>query len=268
MNKQEEVCFDDLIQSIVESVFPYSIIDKRIVFTNPNTLERNVLESLKALICSIEFETMFKSDQCIGDFSSVNMTLSYVFKSIKSQEQKILFFLNTLLFHVFTQGIFSLFDRKFKDSYIFKKNLHVFLQIFVMFDLDFSNWNQIIELSLYSHCSRLKSLKFSFKSVENIVEISKLSNLEFLDLSNVLLFNWPWGHDRITDISFLSSCIKLKSLSLDGSKVSDLSPLSLLSHTLQSFSLKNTPFSNLSQLSLFKQLKFFSLDDNNSFAVF
>ncbi|KAL0220156.1 hypothetical protein RCL1_000011 [Eukaryota sp. TZLM3-RCL] len=91
---------------------------------------------------------------------------------------------------------------------------------------------------------------------------------EFLDLSYVLLFNWPWGHDRITDISFLSSCIKLKSLSLDGSGVTDLSPLSLLSNTLKSLSLKNTPFSNLSQLSLFKQLEFLSLDDNNSFAVF
>ncbi|KAL0217022.1 hypothetical protein RCL1_007505 [Eukaryota sp. TZLM3-RCL] len=101
MNEQEEVCFDELIRSIVKSVFPYSIIDKNIVFTNPNTLERNDLESLKALICSIESETMFKSGQCIGDFSSVNNNFSCIFKSFKSQQQKNLFLSQTLLFHVF-----------------------------------------------------------------------------------------------------------------------------------------------------------------------
>ncbi|KAL0217145.1 hypothetical protein RCL1_007628 [Eukaryota sp. TZLM3-RCL] len=105
MNEQEQVCFDDLIQSIVKSVFPYSIIDNSIIFTNPNTVERNDLESVKALICSIESETMFKSGQCIGDFSSVNNNLSCIFKSLKSQEQKNLFFSKTLFFHVFTQGI-------------------------------------------------------------------------------------------------------------------------------------------------------------------
>ncbi|KAL0216923.1 hypothetical protein RCL1_007406 [Eukaryota sp. TZLM3-RCL] len=105
MIEQEEVCFDDLIRSIVKSVFPYSIIDKNIVFTNPNTLERKNLESLKALICSIESETMFKSGQCIGDFSSVNTTLSHVFNTVKSQECKNLFFSNTVLFFLFTQSI-------------------------------------------------------------------------------------------------------------------------------------------------------------------
>ncbi|KAL0217224.1 hypothetical protein RCL1_007707 [Eukaryota sp. TZLM3-RCL] len=105
MNEQEEVCVDNLIRSIVKSVFLYSILEKNIFFTNPSTLERNDLESLKALICSIESETMFKSGQCIGDFSSVNNNLSCVFKSFKSQEQKNLFFSQTLLLHVFTQAI-------------------------------------------------------------------------------------------------------------------------------------------------------------------
>ncbi|KAL0212654.1 hypothetical protein RCL1_006280 [Eukaryota sp. TZLM3-RCL] len=289
MNEHEEVCLDDFIRSIVKSVFPYSIIDKNIVFTNPNTLERSDLASLKALICSIEFETMFKSGQFVGDFVTINTNLSCFFKSFKSQEQKTLFFPNTLLFHIFTQGIFSLFDRKFKDSYFFKKKFtcissnfrNVFLRAydsacesrgqiicFGLFDLDFSNYIGTVNLFLYSHCSRLKSLNLSNKLVKNIAEISKLSNLEFLDLSYVLLFNWPWGHDGITDISFLSSCIKLKSLSLDGSGVTDLSPLSLLSHTLKSLSLKNTPFSNLSQLSLFKQLEHLSLFHKFSFEVF
>ncbi|KAL0217872.1 hypothetical protein RCL1_008721 [Eukaryota sp. TZLM3-RCL] len=105
INKHEEVCFDDLIRSIVKSVFPYSIIDKNIVFANPNSLERSDLESLKALICSIEFETMFKSGQFVGDFVTINTILSCFFKSFKSQEQKTLFFSNTLFFHVFSQGI-------------------------------------------------------------------------------------------------------------------------------------------------------------------
>ncbi|KAL0220757.1 hypothetical protein RCL1_000611 [Eukaryota sp. TZLM3-RCL] len=88
MNEHEEVCFDDFIRSIVKSVFPYSFIDKNIVFTNPNTLERSDLESLIALICSIEFETMFKSVQFVGDFSSVYTTFSYVFMSFNGQEHK------------------------------------------------------------------------------------------------------------------------------------------------------------------------------------
>ncbi|KAL0217244.1 hypothetical protein RCL1_007727 [Eukaryota sp. TZLM3-RCL] len=129
INEQEEVCLYDLLRSIVMFVFPYSIMDNNIIFTNPNTLD---LESLKALICSIESETMFKSDQCIGDFSSVNMTLSFIFKSIKSREQKNLFFSKTLFFHVFTQGILkfrtpllefdidsSSFRRRNKDFSIF-----------------------------------------------------------------------------------------------------------------------------------------------------
>ncbi|KAL0217079.1 hypothetical protein RCL1_007562 [Eukaryota sp. TZLM3-RCL] len=485
MNKQEEVCFDDLIRSIVKSVFPYSIIDKNIVFTNPNTLEQNDLESLKALICSIESETMFKSDQCIGDFSSVNNNLSCIFKSLKSQEQKNLFFSKTLFFHVFTEGIlkfkrpllefygpkshfackntqFSKFAKKIISTSVNFRNVffrafecicesrghclelgydipntdaiissHCFkmpllssisvvylnwlnrfpitsittstlnfdtgmidtekvtkldlkgfcenlspitlfpnLSCFALnssrciqdfsvltscccnlsslsisrchvadltpfstlsqltfltldnnpitditplsslkqlrslslntssvfdlwplknltklstldvretllpkehqnqltnssevkalinsfehgvFGLDFSNYDYIVDLSLYSHCSRLKSLNLSRKSVENITEISKFTNLETLDLSNVRL---P-SNNNITEISFLSSCLKLKLLSLEGSNVADLSPLSLLVD-LESLSLKNTkvfdlwPLKNLTKLS-------------------
>ncbi|KAL0217371.1 hypothetical protein RCL1_007952 [Eukaryota sp. TZLM3-RCL] len=105
MNEQEEVCFDDLIRSIVKSVFPYSIVDKNIVFTNPNTLERNDLESLKALICSIESETMFKSVLSKSDFSIRNTSFSHLFKPFQSDGKNNLSFLNPVLVHVCTQGI-------------------------------------------------------------------------------------------------------------------------------------------------------------------
>ncbi|KAL0220260.1 hypothetical protein RCL1_000115 [Eukaryota sp. TZLM3-RCL] len=554
MIEHEEVCFDELIRSIVMSVFPYSIIDKNIVFTNPNTLERSDLESLKALICSIESETMFKSGQCIGDLSTVNKTLSCIFNSFHTQQQMNLFITNTLLFHIFTEGImkyekplmnfdvdncplkclkkdFSNFATKliaisvnfrnvflrsfdyccgigghclvvgdyssdsiltscctnlsqlastsyeyfnwfqkfpittittdtfnFDNGFVdvekvtklelkdFNQNLScitvfpnlsffsisstnavhdfsplgfcaclssisiescivsdltpfslleqltclVLIRVVVTdfsllstfpltiltlnncnipdlsflsslqtlryltlidvetvefsalaslkqlrnlhlecknmldvsplscleelvelslvatkvvdlwplieltkvstlnvsgsllpkecqtkltnsydikrlinsfehgVDLDFSNSHDTVDISLYSHCLRLKSLNLSQKRVENISQISKLTNLETLDLSNVRL---P-PHNKITDISFLSPCIKLKSLSLNDSEVTDFGPLSLILNNLKSLSLNNTEFSDLSQLSLFKQLEILSLKGN------
>ncbi|KAL0209613.1 hypothetical protein RCL1_008451 [Eukaryota sp. TZLM3-RCL] len=134
-----------------------------------------------------------------------------------------------------------------------------------VFDLDFSNYKYIVcDLSLYCHCSALKSLNLSDIDVRNISEISKFPNLETLDLSNVKLgYNSYRQIVRVNDISFLSTCIKLKSLSLDRSEVADLSPLSLLSNTLRSLSLNNSLFPNLCQLSSFKQLEFLSLNNNN-----
>ncbi|KAL0220620.1 hypothetical protein RCL1_000474 [Eukaryota sp. TZLM3-RCL] len=134
-----------------------------------------------------------------------------------------------------------------------------------VFDLDFSNYKYIVcDLSLYCHCSALKSLNLSDIDVRNISEISKFPNLETLDLSNVKLgYNSYRQIVRVNDISFLSTCIKLKSLSLDRSEVADLSPLSLLSNTLRSLSLNNSLFPNLCQLSNFKQLEFLSLNNNN-----
>ncbi|KAL0216865.1 hypothetical protein RCL1_007348 [Eukaryota sp. TZLM3-RCL] len=121
-------------------------------------------------------------------------------------------------------------------------------------ELDFSNHYDNVNLAFYSHCSRLMSLNLSRKGVDNIVEISKFTNLETLDLSNVKLGYNTYGAVRVTDISFLSSCINLKSLSLDGSEVADLSPLSLLVE-LECLSLKATkvldfwPLNNLTKLS-------------------
>ncbi|KAL0216849.1 hypothetical protein RCL1_007332 [Eukaryota sp. TZLM3-RCL] len=102
MSEQEEVCFDDLIRSIVKSVFPYSIMDKNIVFTNPNTLERNDLESLKALICSIESETMFKSCQHEHQTCVVNNYFS--FKTSKGNISQHLFLPKSLLIYILLQN--------------------------------------------------------------------------------------------------------------------------------------------------------------------
>ncbi|KAL0220362.1 hypothetical protein RCL1_000216 [Eukaryota sp. TZLM3-RCL] len=133
-----------------------------------------------------------------------------------------------------------------------------------VFGLDFSAKRYVIDLSFYSHCSMLKSLNLSHKSIRNISEISKFSNLEILDLSNSVQ-----AHDiGITDVSFLSCCVKLKSLSLNGSKVTDLSFLSTSSDHLKCLSLNNTLFSSLSQLCPLKNLEFLSLNDNSIDDIF
>ncbi|KAL0220809.1 hypothetical protein RCL1_000663 [Eukaryota sp. TZLM3-RCL] len=266
--EHEEVCFDELIRSIIKSVFPYSIIDKNIVFANPNTLERSDLESLKALICSIEFETMFKSGQSeVADLSPLSLLVEL--KNLSLTKSKV-FDLWPL------KNLTKLSTLDLRETLILKENqqeltnsseIKTLINSFEhgVFDLDFSNYKYIVcDLSLYCHCSASKSLNLSDIYVRNISEISKFPNLETLDLSNVKLgYNSYRQIVRITDISFLSTCIKLKSLSLDRSEVADLSPLSLLSNTLRSLSLNNSLFPNLCQLSNLKQLEFLSLNNNN-----
>ncbi|KAL0228208.1 hypothetical protein RCL1_004351 [Eukaryota sp. TZLM3-RCL] len=149
-------------------------------------------------------------------------------------------------------------QRKLNDSYAIKALINSFEH---GVDLDFSYYNDTVNLSFYSHCLRLKSLNLPRKRVDNVDEISKFTNLETVNLSHAKLGYTNSGQSiRISNISFLSSCIKLKSLSLDCSDVIDLSPLSLLSNNLKSLSLNNTFFSNICQVSLFKQLEFLSLN--------
>ncbi|KAL0224889.1 hypothetical protein RCL1_002801 [Eukaryota sp. TZLM3-RCL] len=517
MIEKEEVCFDELIRFIVKSVFPYSIIDKNIVFTNPSTLERDDLESLKALIYSIESETIFRSPLLDDRVPCVNNMLYCPFLSTSSRKENTLFFTNALLFHVFIQEItkyetplllfdfqkslfqcqnedFSKFATKvttvssnFRNVFIRALDLasgssHVlsigkcflapgsilnskctniaylssppnfYLNFLIKFpitticttkwnfdtgiisndsitEVQFINFNEdltpvtlfpnlasfclinskvvydfgvlalchnlrtvelddcsisdltpfslleqltsfsltlvnvtdfaplsflkrltklvveecefydlshlssliqlthlslkdnpvadlsplqdlrklstldvretflpkehqreltnsseinaliksfkhgvfgihckllpkdvIIILSTLSHYSSLRTLYLADKDITDISEISKLTSLEILDLSNVILVHH--NNSRINDISFLSSCVKLKSLSLDGSDVLDLSPLFLLSNNLKSLSLSNTGFSNLEQVVSFKQLEFLSLNRN------
>ncbi|KAL0216991.1 hypothetical protein RCL1_007474 [Eukaryota sp. TZLM3-RCL] len=318
MNKQEEVCFDDLIRSFVKSAFPYSIIDKNIVFTNRNTLERNDLESLKALICSIESETMFKSGQCIGDFSSVNNNFSCNFKSFKSQEQKNLFFSQTLLLHVFTQAILKckkpllefnidrcLVQSRNKEFSIFATKLisisvnfrNVFFRAF-----DFtcvSKGNHLALLTrhfnfdsfLISSCTTVSHLsspsvvylnvlkKFPITSIttntlnfdtrlfdkEKVTEL-KLSEFQ-QDLATVTLFPnlYSFGlfsSRAVHDFSVLACCPNLSSVTLHWCTISDFNQFYNLEQ-LTSFSLFQVTVSDFSPLSTLTQLKKLSMFNCN-----
>ncbi|KAL0225374.1 hypothetical protein RCL1_003286 [Eukaryota sp. TZLM3-RCL] len=310
MNQQEEVCFDELIRSIVKSVFPYSIMDKNIVFTNPNTLERNDLESLKALICSIESETMFKSGHFIDDFSSVNNNLSCDFKSFNSQEQKNLFFSKTVLFHVFTQGIMKfkrpllvfVIDNSLFNSRNKNKDFSNFATKLVSISFDFRslffhafnsacasrahclvirNSKGYQDSIIFSRC--INTSKFSSPSVvcsnwlnkfpitsiitktlnfgTEIIDTEKVTNLEVVsfseDLDAVTLFSnlssFSLADSSHVDFNALASCHNLSSISLELCIISDLSPFSLLEQ-LTDLSLIKVFVTDFSPLPTFKRL--------------
>ncbi|KAL0217446.1 hypothetical protein RCL1_008027 [Eukaryota sp. TZLM3-RCL] len=318
MNEHEELCFDDLIRSTVKSVFPYLIIDKNIVFTNRNTLERNDLESLKALICSIESKTMFKSDQCIGDFSTINTNLSHFFKSFKSQEQKTLFISKTLLFHVFSQGILK-FKRPLLSFFIVnsqlesRKNLfshcasqlisisvnfrNEFFRAFefvcrsrghcLRIGIVFSAFNPIIS----SRCTCASQLstpsvvylnwlkKFPITSIftttlsfdTGILDTEKVTQLKLTffneQLSLITLFPnlscFCLSHSSVVhDYSLLAACRNLCSISITRCSAFDLTPLSNIEQ-LTSFSLCEVDITDFSPLSTSIRLTKMSLDDCN-----
>ncbi|KAL0220851.1 hypothetical protein RCL1_000705 [Eukaryota sp. TZLM3-RCL] len=103
---QEEVCFDDLLRSIVKLVFPYSIEQKSIVFSYPETLKREDSASIKALISSIEYELLFKSIAFSEDNSNCNIEFSSIYSSLRHEKQTLHIDLpNTSLNHVFIQSI-------------------------------------------------------------------------------------------------------------------------------------------------------------------
>ncbi|KAL0216874.1 hypothetical protein RCL1_007357 [Eukaryota sp. TZLM3-RCL] len=243
MNKQEEVCFDDLIRSIVKSVFPYSIMDNNIVFTNPNTLERDDLESLKALICSIE-------SQCIGDLSNVNNNLSFIFKSFNSQEQETLFFTNALLFHVFTQGIFRYrtplveFDI---DNCLFEckcPNFANFATKLISISLSFRNlFLRAFDFACSSagHCLVIGEYYFNsdFIMSSNCSKISQLSNLSLFYLN--WLKKFPVTSITTSSLDFDTGVFdteKVTNLELEGF-YKDLAAITLFPN-LSSFSLTSS----------------------------
>ncbi|KAL0217150.1 hypothetical protein RCL1_007633 [Eukaryota sp. TZLM3-RCL] len=294
MNEQEEVCFDGLIQPIVKSVFPYSIIDNNIIFTNPNTLERNDLESLKALICSIESETMFKSDQCIGDFSSVNNNLSCVFKSFNSQERKNLFFSKTLFFHVLTQGIL-----KFKkpllefdvDNSLFackNKDFSSFTTKFISTSVNFRN---VFFRAFDSACeSRGHRLVIGSTRYHDSIISSLCFNTSQLSTSSVvynnLLKKFPITSIITNTLNFNTGMIdteKVTNLELKDFHDEDLTPITIfpnlssfalyiceavhdfnvlvLCRNLSSISLNRCSISDLTPFSNIEQLTSFSLSE-------
>ncbi|KAL0217363.1 hypothetical protein RCL1_007944 [Eukaryota sp. TZLM3-RCL] len=107
-DQQEAICFCDLIRSIVMAIFPYSIKQRRIVFCNPKTLEREDLESIRALICSIEYDSLFKCGSSIQRHFCVNLEFSFLFSSLGRKTRDYCIHLpSTLLYHVFIQALTS-----------------------------------------------------------------------------------------------------------------------------------------------------------------
>ncbi|KAL0217313.1 hypothetical protein RCL1_007894 [Eukaryota sp. TZLM3-RCL] len=309
MNEQEEVCFDDLIRSIIKSVFPYSTIDKNIVFTNPNTLERNDLESLKALICSIESETLFKPLQCTGDFSSVNNNLYHIGRYSNNQKPAQLYLQSSLLFHIFTQGIlkyrkpliefnidketFNSRSREFSHfatiiiSISFKFR-HLFLRAFeescscrahllLVEDLFYSS-----ESILMSRCTKLSHLskhsvlksnwfhKFPITEIisstlnfdTRIIDFDKISRLELVcfDQDLAIVARFPnlcsfslRGSKVVHNFTVLASCRHLCSISISSCSHLDLNQF-INKQQLNSFLLNKVNVIDFTPLFLFKQL--------------
>ncbi|KAL0217097.1 hypothetical protein RCL1_007580 [Eukaryota sp. TZLM3-RCL] len=300
MSEQEEVCFDDLIRSIVKSVFPYSIMDKNIVFTNPNTLEQNDLASLKALICSIESETMFKSEPELNKFqfsspcrnfshiilpySLLHCVFTQVFKSRKR-----------LMDFIVESNSFECFNKQF--SQLSTKFCHVsslFRQVFVhAFDVycatskdhllyglynDFESSNVV----LATYCSNFSTLlapstllsvwlkKFPVTTITTStlnlsvgivdVEMVKKLELEFIeeewdDLSDHSSIE-PLSAAVGQNISLVTSCCNLQTISIKESSFSNISWL-YLQNQISGFSFQFnhiTDFSPLSSLTLLTNL--------------
>ncbi|KAL0217054.1 hypothetical protein RCL1_007537 [Eukaryota sp. TZLM3-RCL] len=112
--------------------------------------------------------------------------------------------------------------------------------------------------SLTTNCTDFQLISLTYCFIQNISLLSSFINLEHLDLSGVNVFE---NNEKLEDISFVSSCTRLKSLCLDNTGVHDLSPLSSLSK-LTYLSLKNTIIFDLSPLLNVVQLSF--LDVRNT----
>ncbi|KAL0217478.1 hypothetical protein RCL1_008059 [Eukaryota sp. TZLM3-RCL] len=124
---------------------------------------------------------------------------------------------------------------------------HVTLLDLTKFDPNF-----IIELSTYIIYPFLKTLILTSGKLCDIHLISKFTNLEELDLSGSLLFD-EFEPEPLVDISFLSTCIKLKSLALNNTGVSDLTVLTVLEE-VEYLSLNNCVVFDLGPLATLKQL--------------
>ncbi|KAL0217231.1 hypothetical protein RCL1_007714 [Eukaryota sp. TZLM3-RCL] len=108
------------------------------------------------------------------------------------------------------------------------------------------------DISLITDFKIVKLLSLDVSNIAGISHISKLINLEFLELSRVMIFEDGICH-TLDNISFISSLVFLKSLSLDYSDVVYLTPLSLLTQ-LERLSMLSTPVFDLSPLSSLTKL--------------
>ncbi|KAL0217089.1 hypothetical protein RCL1_007572 [Eukaryota sp. TZLM3-RCL] len=134
------------------------------------------------------------------------------------------------------------------------EQLFSFLKNHIHLDLSRSCYG--VQLSRYIKHRNLSSLSLAYCSVPNIHLVASFKVLERLDLSFVNEFDST--KTRLADISFVSSCTKLKYLSLDGYKIDDLTPLSSLENLI-SLSLRDSVIANLLPLQHLANLSYLDL---------
>ncbi|KAL0225471.1 hypothetical protein RCL1_003383 [Eukaryota sp. TZLM3-RCL] len=113
----------------------------------------------------------------------------------------------------------------------------------------------VVNLPLVSNYVSIKLLHFAYSQVHCITLVSKFVNLEAIDLSGVRVRKKKKNHSKLANISFLSSCTKLKSVALNSIDVVDLSPVSYLPdlthlHVSRTRVCELTPLRALSKLSI------------------
>ncbi|KAL0225436.1 hypothetical protein RCL1_003348 [Eukaryota sp. TZLM3-RCL] len=117
----------------------------------------------------------------------------------------------------------------------------------------------IVDFSLLSLSNTLKYLCIAHCSVQNVSFLDRFINLEYVDLSGIIVAE---NQSKLSDVSFLSTCVEIKTLFLDNLDVSDLSPLSCLKK-LTFLSLQSTkvfdlwPLMNSTELSFLDVRKTF-----------
>ena len=94
------------------------------------------------------------------------------------------------------------------------------------------------------------ALNLSVQGLERVPDLQSVKHIEWLDLDGT----------EVSDLSPLSTLESLQSLDLDNTQVSDLSPLSAL-ESLQSLHLNDTQVSDLSPLSTLESLQSLHLND-------
>ncbi|KAL0217183.1 hypothetical protein RCL1_007666 [Eukaryota sp. TZLM3-RCL] len=111
--------------------------------------------------------------------------------------------------------------------------------------------SSVVHIELCPNVTRIRLLNVALSRVYRISMISNFINLEYMDLSGVRIRH---NNQAMADYSFLAYCVKLKSVVLDGSDITDLSPISFLTDLTQLY-LSNTrvfdltPLLNLSTIS-------------------
>ena len=104
-------------------------------------------------------------------------------------------------------------------------------------------------IDFISYFNELKILSFDGKYLKDLNPLSKLINLEYLDLGIM---------DYVLDISFLSNLENLKDFSIIGSRITDITPIGHLVN-LEELSFSSSEITDISPLANCKKLKILGL---------